>query len=164
MKHAVTTTTAILGAALAMGAPGIASAEITRQNAAGMCQGALPAFDTQIRKRPLAIRNEGTQPAFVSCSLPATNGQMHSSVEIIFANSNAAPASVNCTVVTGRANFSTPPQYYTLPTLVLQANQPGGRLHTFDNAVDAANTVNVSCNIPAGVSLDYIRWDSVDPV
>ena len=164
MKSAFTTTTAILGVALAMGAPGSASAEITRQNASGMCQGALPAFDTQIRKRPLGIRNEGTQRAFVSCSLPATQGQEHTLVEILFENSNAASASVNCTVVTGRANFSTAPQYYTLPTLALPAKSASGMAHYFDNAVDPANTVNVSCNLPAGVSLDYIRWDSVDPL
>ena len=30
----------------------------------------LPVFDTQIRKRPLAVGNEGAAPAFVTCSLP----------------------------------------------------------------------------------------------
>src|SRR5687768_17233327 len=37
------------------------------QSAAGVCQGALPAFAGTLRARPLAIGNEGASPAFVTC-------------------------------------------------------------------------------------------------
>lgn len=155
---------ALLTVAAGTVASGDAFAEITRQNATGMCQGALPAFDTQIRKRPLAVRNEGTAPAFVSCSLAGTQGEVHESVEIVFTNSGATDAVVNCTVVSGRATFSTPPQYYPQPELALPASGSDSVVYEFDNAVDPANLVNASCMLPPGVSLDYIRHDSVDPV
>ncbi len=37
-------------------------------NATSYCQAALPAFEGAIRKRPLAVQNEGTTNAFVTCS------------------------------------------------------------------------------------------------
>lgn len=162
MRNSIVTSAALLAAGLGMAAPGNALAEITRQNATGMCQGALPAFDTQIRKRPLAVRNEGTQGAFVSCSLAGTAGEVHSSVEIVFTNSSAATAQINCTVVSGRT-LGPAPQYYT-HTVSAPAGLVSGFVHYFDTAVDPANMINVSCQLPPGTSLDYIRHDSVDPV
>src|SRR5690606_12832179 len=131
MRNSIVTSAALLAAGLGMAAPGNAFAEITRQNATGMCQGALPAFDTQIRKRPLAVRNEGTAPAFVSCSLAGTQGEVHESVEIVFTNSGATDAVVNCTVVSGRATFSTPPQYYPQPELALPASGSNSVVYEF---------------------------------
>lgn len=162
MKHAIATFGTLLAASLGMAAPGNALAETTRQNATGMCQGALPAFDTQIRKRPLAVRNEGTQGAFVSCSLAGIDGEVHRSVEIVFTNSTAATAQINCTVVSGRT-LGPAPQYYTR-TVSAPAGLFAGIVHYFDTAVDPANMINVSCQLPPGTSLDYIRYDSVDPV
>lgn len=130
-----------------------------RQNATGICQGALPAFDTQIRKRPLAVRNEGTQGAFVSCSLSGEEDVAHDFAQFVFTNSTGAEATVGCTVVTGRAVFDT--MYYPRSVDI-----PAGGTHSiaisFDNATDMANLVNSSCLLPPGVQLDYIRIDSVD--
>ncbi|HST45355.1 MAG TPA: hypothetical protein VLK29_09045, partial [Luteimonas sp.] len=61
----VACTTLLLAASVAQ----TARAEEYRQNATGLCQAALPAYDGLIRKRPVAIRNEGDAAAFVSCSL-----------------------------------------------------------------------------------------------
>lgn len=37
---------------------------------ANYCRPALPAFDAQVRTRPLAIRNEGSSNVFISCAMP----------------------------------------------------------------------------------------------
>jgi hypothetical protein len=154
---------ALVAVSCAIGMSTAGAEEITRQNATGICQGALPAFDTQIRKRPLAIRNEGTQSSFVSCSLAGTGLEEHNSVEIVFTNSSPVSVDVNCTVVSGRATFGAPPLFY--PRVVtLAAGSSNSIVHEFDNAVDPANLINSSCILPAGVSLDYIRHDSNDPV
>ena len=39
-----------------------------QQNGAGACQAALPAYEGLIRKRPMAIQNEGVSTAFVTCA------------------------------------------------------------------------------------------------
>ncbi len=59
-------------AALALGsgyAPQ-ANAVSMAANATAFCQTALPVFDGNVRKRPLAVTNEGTSNAFISCSIP----------------------------------------------------------------------------------------------
>lgn len=62
----------VLGLMVLGAAPGDASAETLRrfmtQNPTAICQSALPVYDGQIRKRPKAVQNEGTTPAFVTCS------------------------------------------------------------------------------------------------
>lgn len=162
MKPVIATTVALFAAVLGVAASGDASAEITRQNATGICQGALPAFDTQIRKRPLAVRNEGSQTAFVSCSLAGTDGEVHRSVELVFTNATAAEAQINCTIVSGRT-VGPAPQYYP-QSVSVPAGTVRGILHTFNRSVDPANMINASCQLPPGTSLDYIRYDSDDPV
>src|SRR5690554_342572 len=61
---------ALAVALLAAGAlaPQPAAALRVVAQATAICQGALPAFETQIRKRPLALQNEGEANAFVTCS------------------------------------------------------------------------------------------------
>lgn len=76
------------------------------QNASGTCQGALPVFDTQLRKRPLALNNEGADPAFVSCSLPASTYTVAGSAKtgalvVYFSNNTNVGTSVSCTFVDG---------------------------------------------------------------
>jgi len=41
---------------------------LSMANAVGRCQGALPNYEGAIRKRPLAVQNEGTGSAFVTCA------------------------------------------------------------------------------------------------
>jgi len=76
--------------------------------AAGSCQGALPNFEGLLRKRPMAVANEGTSTAFVSCSVHmpsifnvggATNPGMDQ-VWLGFRNRSAAAVTVNCSLVT----------------------------------------------------------------
>lgn len=72
-SHRVFRPACIAVALMTLGAaPGDVGAETLRrfmtQNPTAICQAALPVYDGQIRKRPKAVQNEGTTPAFVTCS------------------------------------------------------------------------------------------------
>lgn len=144
---------AIVVATAAYMAPSDAGAINFRQNATGVCQSNLPTSDTQIRKRPTAIRNEGTSSAFVSCSLGAENAVTNTNVEILFTNVSAAAVDVSCTFVTGRVN--TGPQFYPV-TVNIAGNSDDFVSEVFPEA-DLANLVNASCLLPPGVELNYLH-------
>jgi hypothetical protein len=112
MKH-LSSVIAVSGLVLAVGAmlaPITANAATSPRrlisNPAGVCQGALPAFETAIRKRPLAVQNEGTSNAFVTCSFTSQGNFGGSitnptSVEVYFNSISGADVEISCTGVSG---------------------------------------------------------------
>ncbi|MGY0613225.1 MULTISPECIES: hypothetical protein [unclassified Luteimonas] len=68
-------------------------------NAAAHCQASLSKFDDALRKRPLALQNEGTTSAFVTCAIP-TQGQVDG-LEVYVSSHDGSAAPVACTAVTG---------------------------------------------------------------
>ena len=126
----------------------------TQANGSGVCQAALPNYEGQIRKRPLAIQNEGTANAFISCSpvsfqsAPATTR----GYQITVANRSDAAVSVTCTAVIGGDMWwagTYIPQTLIVPaddysTFIFDGNTPGFHTHA---------PFNLSCNIPPGVGL-----------
>ena len=101
--HAGLTTLVVAMAVMPMA--DVSAAEY-QQNATGACQGSLPAFDTNIRKRPLAVRNEGTGSSFVSCSVMNLYGNGVTTAGVYVKNAGATPATISCTMVSGRQSFS----------------------------------------------------------
>jgi hypothetical protein len=80
-------------------------------NPASYCQTALPVFDGNVRKRPLAVQNEGNASAFVTCSFAAQYTPLEF-VAVHVRNSSDAAATITCTGVTsGIGNVS--PEYVT---------------------------------------------------
>ena len=78
----------------------------TRINGHGTanCQSALPVFDGNIRKRPMALANEGAGNAFVTCDSESISNFAtgFSAVAIGFYNrAGAADVEVSCTLVNG---------------------------------------------------------------
>src|SRR5690606_38287655 len=74
-----------------------------RSSGSGVCAAARPAFEGRVRKRPLALQNEGTATAFVSCAPPQFTGiagDPELGLQIMLVNLGDAPATVNCTGVT----------------------------------------------------------------
>jgi hypothetical protein len=70
------------------------------------CQPALPAYEGKVRKRPLAMVNEGTSTAYVTCGLTSDENSPYSEwpgprmVMIEVANyAGTSSATVNCTLV-----------------------------------------------------------------
>ena len=131
-----------------------ARAGSTVQNAVGACNGALPGFEGALRKRPLAIANEGASNAFVSCTLATdqvlSTGVTTAGVGII--NRDTVPVAVSCTFVDGTAPEiagAIPPTFYpktiailpgSAPSIVWTADEFG--LTTF------SEIASISCNLP----------------
>ena len=152
---------ALAVALLAAGAlaPQPAAALRVVAQATAICQGALPAFETQIRKRPLALQNEGEANAFVTCSFnnPGQNsgGTRISGVTIHLQTPRPRDG--------GPARGSTPRPAPTRARAVCHQVDPGaarcGRQH--GARVPAADfpgggfllpgdSINLSCNLAAG--------------
>lgn len=128
---------------------------VNHQNATAVCQSALPAFDGLIRKRPLAVQNEGTGTAFVTCSFIGNNATTRR-LSLYFINNSAAAQNVSCTMVdgfdTGSTNFGT-------KSVSVVANRANQANIAWDAATDNANVnysdlVNVSCQLPPGTGIN----------
>lgn len=138
-------------------------------NPAARCQGALPVFEMAIRKRPLAVVNEGTNDAFVTCGFEYDAVDAEDNAPILldtyFSNRTAAPVTVTCTAVTG---FDTGVNEFV--SLTTQSIAPGAQGNLFWEAADfpddglLSGLVSISCNLPAGTAINdtYIWWAADD--
>lgn len=147
--------------------PTDAEAETARRvpvsTATGYCQPALPAFDGNIRKRPLSVQNEGTATAFVTCSLPAeavSVGDGTISAFAYFHNSNAASTTVTCTMVQGILGFSEGPNIIKSITMPANTNL---QILLWDAAANGGNLLgeilSLSCLLPPNTGVDYLGTD-----
>jgi hypothetical protein len=144
-------------AAAAFMAPIDVRAQTVVQNASGVCQGALPVYATNLRNRPLGIKNEGASGAYVSCSVGSIFEQTHAFVRIQIANLTGAAVDVSCTIITGRSSFDH--TYYPV-SLTFPARRNGIIIQFLDRIVDpATDLINASCLLPPGVELSYIATD-----
>jgi len=114
------------------------------------CQAALPAFDGNIRKRPLAMQNDGTTPAFVTCGFKGLGIDPHSAgndlIGVALTTQGSQSVSVTCTLVNG---FSEP-VYLTQTRTV----HPGvaNLLFWTGNGLDLAA---MSCSLPPQTGILY---------
>lgn len=152
---------AVLGAVLMQASP--VHAGTSAANASGLCQSALPVFDTNIRKRPLAVANESSGNAFVSCSVPVGyNPDSIDNAVVFLTNRGSNPVDVACTFVDGVAGAIGPdyyPQTVTLP--------PGDLTPViWDPATFSlpsfSGFANFSCNLPPNVEMNLVGFDYTD--
>lgn len=147
-------------ATVAVSGPATAATRVVNNvsNAAGICQSALPAFDGLIRKRPLAIQNEGTSNAFVTCAFTQTVSDLTAINASIYAKSNDNAAhTVTCTGVAGFAGSTT---QASVKTRTVPAD--GGQVSISWSPSDfTGSTTNlpsylfsVSCMLPPGSGLN----------
>lgn len=136
-----------------------------QQNAAGACQGALPAFSGTLRARPLALQNEGAATAFVTCSPvyndQASSGEGATAVNIRLVNNGQAAVDVTCTLVDGSASPSVDTVYLPGVTNVpagMTANMSWVPLDYPAPQPDRILRPNISCALPAGVGIAYINY------
>lgn len=165
MQHIDLKTTVGLALAIAaLLAPGRADAveviRAFRANPTSYCQAALPVFEGNIRKRPLAIQNEGTSAAFVTCSFTGQGldlAGISMRFGTVFFTGNAQPV-VSCTAVTGAsdeanefvvksAGFSIVDQENK--TLSWNGNDFAGQ----PDAMPGEGLISVSCNLPPGTAI-----------
>jgi hypothetical protein len=127
------------------------------QNATGFCQPALPVFDGQIHKRPLALQNEGAASAFVSCAFMSPAYGLGVKEILLYADNNTSSDVVmSCTLVTGISKFGVPTY---IPRSILISAHNGD---TFDWTIVDNGGVNfnnyalsASCNLPPGTGLSF---------
>ena len=127
-----------------------------QQNASGTCNGALPFFDQQLRFRPLAVKNEGTTNAFVTCTqLNKLSNDVEQAI-VYLHNTGTATVTVNCTLVDGRDSFGN--QAYP-KSVQLFAGAQG--MITWNNGdtffgANFRDLINFSCNLPIATELEFI--------
>lgn len=161
----------VSGLTLAMGAaliPGTAQAQtiVTRtemSNPTNYCQAALPVFDGNVRKRPLAVQNEGSGNAFITCNFNTQGGAI-TDVVVYFASSNTSSLSVTCT---GVNSYNTGANEYIVKTAAL--NGTGGQNFIAWSASDFSGApayipdglFGISCNLLPGVGINdsYVIYD-----
>jgi hypothetical protein len=137
-------------------------------NAVDVCQGSLPSFEGALRKRPLAIANEGSSSSFVSCSLraPLASEQI-TGLFVLFTNRSAATRTVSCTLVDGIAEPfpNLPPVFQPKP--IALATGAFGVLswdQDADNGGDPYNIPNLNCSLPPGVEINTVEMHTETPV
>lgn len=147
--------TVLCTAALASGTASAVDVERTQYfNAPAHCQGALPNFEGALRKRPLALQNEGTSNAFVTCVIPNQGRVL--AVEVYASSHNGTAGTIECTMVSGwkgGTNHYLPqstvtPADGTWTGFVWEgADFPGA-------PVFMPGYIGLSCNLPAGTGLN----------
>ncbi len=150
-----------IGASMAAGdAMAAAQTRVFFANATSYCQTSLPTFDGNVRKRPLAVQNEGTTNAFVTCSfLMQTGGTTASTptrVDVWAQNQTAAAQDLTCTMVTG---FATGTNQFVTKTVTLAANGVQNVLSwvpaNFTGGVfPDGDPLSISCNLLPGVGIN----------
>lgn len=131
----------------------------------GVCQAALPAFEGQVRKRPLALQNEGTAIAFVSCAVPQfTAAELNDpdfGVTVTFVNSSATAATINCTGVSfsygaGGLTIAYIPKSVAVPAGT-QIDSPYALKWDEIDTPGAGPYTTVSCALPPGTGVASVH-------
>jgi len=91
------------------GAHADVAARTVLANAANSCIPSRPAYEGAVRKRPLAVQNEGDTDAFVTCAF-ANDGTVYY-FQMAIQNQTPVPKNVTCTAVNGSNNIQTPAAY-----------------------------------------------------
>jgi hypothetical protein len=164
MSKFVVALTATVLAGYALLAPTQAQAYGVQGNATAFCQAALPVFDTNLRKRPLAVVNEGSTDTYVTCSYPVDNYAYEVyDVDVYISNHTGITKDVNCTLIDGYDNGDV-----TFIAKTTRSYDDGDyhdaywNVYNDNDGVGFGTTVSVSCALPAGIGLadQYVSdWD-----
>lgn len=145
-------------------APLPASALRIAAHATAACQSALPVFDTQIRKRPLAVQNEGDSNAFVTCSMvnPAASSGINriSGATIHLQNIRSGTRLVSCTAVNSMAAPDPGTPLYLTKTVSVPRDVEGSTELHFSSAefpgsplLLPGDSLSVSCQLQPGIGV-----------
>jgi hypothetical protein len=133
-----------------------------QQNGTGACQITLSVYESVVRRRPLAIQNEGSTPAFVTCSPVSLQGAGANDVEgytVRVVNRGSSLVNVSCTAVIGSDGVASPAPVYS----VKSANVGGGSSaiiawRTLDTTgYSTAVPFNFQCNLQPGIGISIIE-------
>lgn len=144
--------------AIAVASTGTEGASIQPTYAAvHACQPALPAYEGAIRKRPKAVQNEGTVPAFVTCGVSGDYGSNLDKgiyyVRVAMINMTPEPVAITCTLVPGM--HATTSATHLPVTSVMPVGDIGwgiNWIHT-DHGGRFGTSAAVSCALPPGIGI-----------
>lgn len=144
--------------------PGAASANSYRAHyisATAVCSGPLPVYDSNLKRRPLGILNQGTSNVFISCSVPSDyEGDMTSTsnvVEVMFTSFGAA-GTVNCTLNAGYRAVSGS----VAATTSVTAGGTNYLAWSNINKMDTWGSYNFSCVLPPDMEMNLIIYQDGD--
>lgn len=123
----------------------------------GNCQAALPAFEGQTRKRPLAVVNESTGTAFVTCAFTTEEVSLNvQGFSTRVSNLSSVEATINCTAVVGDELQDVD---YIAKSITLAPGADGTlSWNTLDNSgVLFVKSVALSCALPSFTGLNRNR-------
>lgn len=123
------------------------------------CQAALPVFDGNIRKRPLAIMNEGTSTAFITCGsddLIQGNANVNF-VQIALTNFNSQEVTMTCSLVDGIGSALA----FIPKSVTIAPDTASGFISwtAADNNGSIYFFPALSCGLPPGVAISYVRFN-----
>jgi len=157
--------TIISGVAAAGSAPAATAVRNHFSHGTANCQSALPVFDTSIRKRPLALANEGSSTAFVTCDSENNEESFggFQEVGVYFTNRGGSSGlTVSCTLVKGSFNAS---GYIPKSTAAIPAAGYGSITWTLaDNGGVYYPAAAVSCGLPPGVDISLVNFKYIEQV
>lgn len=140
------------------------AADVTRDHvraAADVCRPALPAYDGMIRVRPLAIVNESSSVAWVTCAVTGDMVGTTSVIEVVF--TGAGNGIRTCTLVSWRASNAGTTGVTTVgyqPGSTVAATGWESRIrwtHAINNGGARYASAAVSCPLAAGDGIHHIR-------
>lgn len=136
--------TTAIGALLSLQASAATIQKFGVVPAAGSCQGALPSYEGSFRKRPLAVVNEGTTGAFLTCGVRGYASAQYDGIEAVATNRTAVATNMSCTLVDGVIDATLGFANYYPQTVNIGAGTAG-----FFNWTGPFTLVAISCNVPA---------------
>ena len=155
----------VIALGLLVGAPARAAEKVRYDflGAAGNCAPALPGDAAKLRSRPLALVNESTTTAFVTCTLfgdTAESARGNWQVAVNAANLGVVVASVTCTLVNGFASGTLLEASYNTKSVGLFPVSPGGFIAWVPAELAGApahiDRAAVSCALPPNTALHYV--------
>ncbi len=150
-------------------APSAVASDFYRQEtamSAETCQAALPAYDGAIRKRPLALVNEGTASAFITCGFSSSDeGRLTGSLELYLVNTASGYRAVSCTLVDGPIS-SLRPRLYVVRALAVAPGTTTQRITWSagdpDLQVDGFVAPALSCALEPGTGISLSARTSLE--
>lgn len=137
-------------------------------NATAHCQPATAVADGGIRKRPLAVQNEGTSTVGVTCSfeLDVSDGIFAlGPLDIWLYNGDTTAKTVTCTGVSG---YQTGTNEYVAKSVTIDPGEQGSvswTLSDFPGGSWASSLlISANCQLPpkVGINDSYLNWGEVD--
>src|SRR5690606_36546146 len=167
MKLASTIAGLTLAVAAVYSAPADAQYHAIASQPAARCQSALPVFDTNIRKRPLSVQNEGSASSYVTCGFEfdAFTAVNNSAVlvDTYFYNNTDDTVTVTCSGVTGWNGGDNEYVAFSIDVPSRSTDPEDGNLYWLDTDFEGGgmetSLVAISCLLPPGVGInDTYIW------